>query len=439
MISEVEVHAQNIDSLENRSTDKLNYRSPLCVIGISFQLVPAEVRGLLSLTGDRARKVLELSVSRGLTECVVLSTCNRTEIYFSGGDPELAAGLFAECAEVPTETLRPHLFVKHCSRAAAHLFRVVSGLESAVLGETEIVAQVKDAWRQSQAMGKSGALINLLFRRSLEAGKRVRTETDVCRNSVSTATLAVCAVQVAYGSLAGTPIALVGAGSISQRLAKELKATGARRVTVVNRTLSRAAAIAEEIGAKAIQLDQLAEVILKSDVVIAAAEVSRPLLDQAELQRIQELRNFRPLLLVDMGMPPNFGIDSVCGVTRIDIDQVSSQSVANADQRALAIPAAEAVLAEELVRFNVALAAQAAAPTIRALVQRSDKIRFKHVEWAKEQLPNLRPEEIIVLEEMAQKMMRAMLRAPIESLKTELHVPESQQLAVRLLGLGGPL
>jgi glutamyl-tRNA reductase len=392
----------------------------------------------VSLSADAIPAFLELAQASGVPECVVLSTCNRTEVYYSGAEAETVRALLAGYSEVPLDELRPFLYEKACVCAACHLFRVAGGLDSAVLGETEIVAQVKEAWRIAGECGTTGSMVDLLFQRGLEASKRIRTETELCRNVTSTGSLAVREAEQRVGDLAERRSLVLGAGKIAERIVRELESRGASDVRIVNRTLERAADLSKGRAATAVPFDRLQDELVRADVVFATVGAASPILSRELLERVSEARGGAPLPVVDLGVPPNVEQGPLAaGVELVNLDAIMAGCAQGSERRMAAIPSALEILEAELGRFGSALAHRAAAPTIRALVGRGEAIRERNLAWARERLEGLSEREMRVVEEMARRMMIGLLEAPIEGLKGELAASEHRAVVERLFLLNG--
>ena len=412
--------------------------APFGVIGLSHHTAPAEIRERVALTQDGVVAFLKRAIESGVRECVVLSTCNRTEVYYAGAEAELVTSLIAERAGMPATQLGPYLYDKACVCAACHLFRVSAGLDSAVLGEAEIVAQVKDAWRLAQDLGTSGSSLDHLFQRGLETGKRIRTETDLSRTATSTGTLAVRLAERAGIELTSAKCLVLGAGKIGERVARELNDRGAGEIQVLNRTIEKATTLAEEVNAKFGGLDELEASLVRADVVFATVGAELPILTGELLTRVRTARESRNLVIVDLGLPTNVE-PGICreGLQLIPLEEILKEGSENSDRRNSAIPAALDILDQELARFGVSLTERAAAPTIRALVQRGDEIRKRNVGWAKERLPDLSEKELRVVEEMARRMMIGLLETPIQGLKSHLAAQQHREVVERLFELNG--
>lgn len=406
----------------------------LRLVGLSFRSADVNVRSLAALSGERLSRFLALLREHGATEGVVLSTCNRTEVYFVGAEGEAVAGLLAQFSGLELAALRPHLYVKSGVCAACHLFRVAAGLDSAVLGETEIVAQVKSAWRESSF---NGPTIDLVFQRALEASKRVRTETALCRNVTSLGSLAVREAERLAGPLSERGVLILGAGQIAERVAKELKGVGARRVLVLNRTPEHAREFAERFGFAWGSLAELGTALWEADVLFASATAPEPLVTREGLARQMAARAGRPLVTIDLGIPPNVEPGTVHpNLQSLDVDGLSSLSAKNEALRNDAIPDALNILESELERILVALTERQAAPTIKALVEHGEEVRQRTLEWAMEKLPDLDEKQRRVVEDLARRLVLGMLTPPIEEMKRGGLTPEERtavQRAFRLL------
>lgn len=335
----------------------------------------------------------------------MLSTCNRVEIYHTGVSNDAVIQCLAQVAETEHDALIPHLYLKSGVCVACHLFRVASGLDSAVLGETEIVAQVKSAWRDAR---NCGATLNLLFRRALEASKEVRTKTSLCHNVTSLASLAVRHADQVSEPLVNRSVLILGAGQIAERVAKELSHIGAKKVTILNRTLENAQSLASRFGFASGGLNDLDSVLVETDVVFAAATTISPLITQANFP---EGRN---LALIDLGIPHNI---DVSGANVLNVDSLLSECARNNASRNAAIPDALSILEVQLEGLAVALEERQAAATIKGLVQLGESVQRRSLDWALERLLDLTDKERRVVEDLARRIAQGILSPPIEELK----------------------
>lgn len=421
----------------SHNSESANPHCPFGVIGLSYRTASVELRGRASFQGDKALLLLNLLREHGVSEAMVLSTCNRTEIYYAGPDQELVMRLFASAAHTDLEDLRSHLYFKRGLCASCHLFRVVSGLDSAVLGETEIVAQVKLAWKQAEEFGSCGAGLSLLLQRSMEINKRVRTETDLCRGVTSTATLAVLQAQSRLGSLEGRNVLLIGAGQIAERVCKDLVPLKVSSLTIVNRTVEKAEILGSRYGGTAKALTELESSMGSADVVIAAATSANPLITDEVVNRVCN-QGATYKVLIDLGVPANIDIRSPLGnIEVLNIDSLSATCSENLGRRAKAVPVALDILDEEVRRLRGDLTVRTAAPTIKALVNQAENIRRQNLDWAMERLTGLNEKERKVVEDLSNRIIKGLLQAPIQGLKHELAAAEHREIVSKLFQLEG--
>lgn len=412
--------------------------APFGVVGLSHKTAPLEIRSALGLTKEQVPGLLKIAKQVGLTECAVLATCNRTEIYFAGAESGAVVGLLADYAGLPAEVLQRHLYERSCVCAACHAFRVTAGLDSAVLGETEIVAQVKEAWTISKREGMAGPMLDLLFKRAMEASKRIRTETDLCKSVVSTASLALREAEAHVESLQSKTLTLLGAGKIAVRLTKELSGIECGRKIVANRTLENAEKLAATFGAEARGFEGLKATLAESDVVFAAVGAGHAVIDAQLLTEVMKLRPARPLVIVDLGVPPNVSPGSKpTGVTVVGLDEISVKSAANADSRNASVQPSLHILDEEIGRFGEALIERAASPIIRSLLKLGDTVRERNLQWARERLPDLDDRHLRVIDELTRRTILGLLESPIHTLKTDVEWNERRHLVERLFALDG--
>lgn len=402
------------------------------VVGLNHRSTAIDLRSRISGACGDGTALLAKAPEFGLNEVAVLATCNRVEIY-GVGRADAAIDLLSSQTGIPAAELQPHLYVKRGPCSACHLFRVASGLDSAVLGETEIVAQVKKAWREAREARTIGAHIDLVFPRALEASKRVRTETELCRNVTSPFTLGVRRVEESLNGLAGRRILILGAGMVAERVLKDLP--GSAEARVLNRTYQRALDLSGRYDAVAVESDRLEEELIAADGVFATVGAPTPLLTKELLARVAEARKGRALPIVDFGVPVNVEEGSEGEITTLT--HLTDACAANLENRLAAVPAAMDILEEELVRYEETQAKRRAAPTIRALIEQGEAVKRRNVEWARERLGHLEEREIKIVEEMARRMMIGLLQSPIDRLSGELSAQEHRDVAERLFGIGG--
>lgn len=412
--------------------------APFGVVGLSHKTAPLELRSAFSLTKEQLPEFLQRARKAGFSECVVLATCNRTELYFAGADGMAAAELLADHAGIPLDLLKGHLYERSCICAACHVIRVAAGLDSAVLGETEIVAQVKEAWAIANEQGMVGPMLDLLFKRAREASKRIRTETKLNKSVVSTAALALRESRSLVGPLEGKTLLLLGAGKMAIRLGKELADLGGSRKIVANRSLENAKALADKMGAEARGFDSLRSSLEDADVVFAAVGAGRAVIDTQMLREVMATRPDRPLLVLDLGVPPNVepGVKPD-DVHVVGLDELSSKAAANTQVRNASIDPSLRILDEEIGAFCEGLIKHAASPTIRALLEFGETVRKRNVDWARERLPDLEERDLKVIDELSRRMIIGLLESPIHTLKTDIEWSERRHLVEHLFALDG--
>jgi glutamyl-tRNA reductase len=364
---------------------------------------------------------------------------NRTEILFRGEDSDCVPLILAEMAGVDVEALEEHLYFKSGHLAAEHLFRVCSGMDSAVLGETDILAQVKEALALAQEQKCVGPWLNLLLRHAFAASKRVRTETELCRGVTSLGSLAVREARSIMGGLQGKSVLLVGAGRIAERLLKDLVLEEPTRVIVANRTLAAAEALANRHGLEFCSLTEVCDQLVYADVMLTAVGISEPIFDDSHLAAVTAKRDGRPLVVVDLGVPANVSPNAklLPGVVAVDVDHLIERCARNAEQREASIPAADAIVKEALGDLAQAFSEREAAGAIHALVRRCEEVREQNLAWAIEKLGDLDPRQRKVVEDLTLRMMRGLLESPIRSLKDSSFGADERDVVLRLFEAAG--
>jgi glutamyl-tRNA reductase len=299
------------------------------VVGLNHRTVPLDLLERLTVPAERLPKALHDLCSRDdVSEAVVLSTCNRTEIYasverFHGAVGDVRAFL-AGLGFLAPEEFVDHLYTFHDTAAVAHLFGVTAGLDSVVLGESEILGQVRAAWEAAGEEGAAGPALNLLFRHALEVGKRARTETGIGRHTASVSSAAVALATERLGALARRRVLVLGAGDMAEGMVVALAKAGVEEVLVANRTWDRAEALAERVGGRAVRLTDLADALAGVDLLLTSTGAASVLVDHADLEPVVGRRRDRELLIVDVAVPRDVdpSVGELPGVTLLDMDDL---------------------------------------------------------------------------------------------------------------------
>ena len=386
----------------------------LLAVGVSHRNAPLEVREQLYLADGREA---ELAVELG---GVVLSTCNRTEVYLLGRD---AAATRAALERRSGLDLGSVLAVWEGDDAVEHLFRVSAGLDSLVPGEGEILGQVRQAYEAALAAGATGAVLNRLFEDALHAGKRVRTEAKLAEMPESVATSAVELAARALGGLEGKRALLFGAGKMSELSARSLQAQGAE-VVVASRTLESARELAERVGGRAAPFDAVAVELVDADLVLSATRCPYPILHAEAVQP-----RTKPLFLIDIAVPRDLdpGIGKLDGCTLYDIDELGEGLVGREED----VREAERIVAEEAERFAEWRRERGAAPAIAALRRRADEIRTEELARAEHRLSDLSPRERQTVETLTAQIVNKLLHAPTVRAKETGSEPLEELFALR--------
>lgn len=395
----------------------------ILAVGVNYSSAPLAVREGLSVSGhelDAALALLSASVREGL----ILSTCNRTEVYGvvdSGGGADALRSFLAEWGGLPIADVSDVSYVREHDSAVRHAMRVTSGLDSMVLGEDQVQAQVKRALAVARHAGMLGPTLERLGSAALACGKRVRTFTGVGRHSVSLESLAVraAASRVARDSLQDLHVVILGAGESASLIARHLGSAGAARITVVSRSQERAGALALSVDAEPRGLADLPDALSTADVVFCCTSAPHPVLTPDFLADRSARRPGAPLLCVDLGMPRDVdpSVTMIPGVTVVTLDELAVVAAAHRDARRTDIPAAEAIVDAEVVRFLEWLDARAAAEWITAVDAHSNAVAEDELARALSRLPALEPREREIIAAMAHRIARKLSHHPIQALK----------------------
>jgi glutamyl-tRNA reductase len=398
--------------------------SELLALGVSHKTAPLDLRERLSLTEGRAVGALhELNAADGIHEAAAISTCNRTELYLVVSDPveaeSTALGVLTRQAELRPTELLGHLYSLRSGEAAHHLFRVTAGLDSMIVGEAEIQGQVKRAYELALVEGATGPILNRLFRGALAAGGRVREETAIGERGVSIPSVAVELARRALGDLAERRVLVVGAGETAELVATALVSRGVSTVFVANRRYDRAIGLAERFSGEAVRFEELPEQLATVDMVVSATNSPHHIMERDGLEQVMEIREGRPLLLVDIAVPRD--IEPECreieGISLHDIDDVQQIVERNASGREAEARRAEPLLATELDRFERWLASLEVVPTIASLRERADEVVRRVLDENDSRWQSLSEEDRERLRAMAKAIASRLLHEPTLRMK----------------------
>jgi glutamyl-tRNA reductase len=397
----------------------------LLVIGISHHTAPLELRERLDFQTRGIGQALRALVQQGTArEAVVLSTCNRAEIYaacdeVAGARADLTR-FVADYHGVDAALLLPHVYDAADLDAARHLFRVAAGLDSLVVGEPQILGQVKEAYTLAGDAQFVGPFLNRLFHSSFAVGKRVRSETGLGSGAVSVSYAAVALAKKIFGALNGRTVVVIGAGEMGKLTAMHMKSQGVSHVTIVSRTMAHAARSAEAIGgANVAPWDDLDTAIGASDIVIAATGAAAPVLTKARIETIMRPRRNRPLFMIDIAMPRD--VEPAAGeleqVFLYNIDDLQATVRENLARRESEVAQAERIVTEEVDRFGAWVQSRSAIPTLVALRQRFEDVRRAELDRLDFKLSALPPDARARVDEVTHLIVEKLLLTPTEQLK----------------------
>ena len=412
----------------------------ILVIGVNHHSGPLSVLERVTLPVDEIPKAVDSLVRRdNVREVAVLSTCNRTEIYavaerFHGAYADIRDFL-CDLGHIAPDELHPHLYSQHDELAVRHLFEVAAGLDSVVVGETEILGQLRQAWEIAQREGGARTTLNLLFRRAIGVGKRARTETAIARGTASISHAAVELAIEHHGSIEGRSVAVVGAGAMGEGIAVALRAAGVGTVTVVNRSPERGVALAERIDGAACGFDRLAEAIAAADLVLTSTGSGDPVVTRGLMATID--RADRPLLFVDIAVPRDVAADvaGLAGITVLDLDDLSAWAARGRAQRLAEVERVDEIVLDEVERYTPEAAALQAAPLVTALRSRAEELRAGELDRFAKRLRDLDPAHRELVENLTKGIVAKLLHEPSVRLRNQAGTPQGERNAAAVADL----
>lgn len=404
--------------------------------------MPLELFERLTVDAARLPKVLaDLSSRDNLAEVVMLATCNRTEVYavaerFHGAYADVRNTL-AEQSNLAPEDFTDHLYVHYDDSAVRHLFQVAAGLDSAVVGEAEILGQVKTAWQLARVEGTARSLLNPLFRQALEVGKRARTETGISRHVASASAAAVAMAATRVGNLAERSALVLGAGEMGEGMVVALAGAGVSDLRIANRTPGRAQDLAARVGGSAVPLFQVPDALAEVDLLLTSTGATSIMVEYAELAPVIARRNGRPLLIVDIAVPRDVdpGVADLPGVTLLDMGDLRAFAEQGMNRRRGEVAAVTAIVNDELDRYDSLCSARSVAPLVATLRDQAEQVRQAELSRFASRLDGLDERQMEAVEGLTRGILAKLLHTPSVKLKDLAGTPQGERLAAAVRDL----
>ncbi|MGD8188775.1 glutamyl-tRNA reductase [Brevibacillus ginsengisoli] len=403
----------------------------ILMLGLNYKTAPVEIREKFTFSdGSTPRALHLLSQTKSILECVILGTCNRTEVYVVCD--QLHTGRFytrnflAEWFGVDKDSFQEHLYMKENEDAIDHLFRVSCGLDSMVMGETQILGQVRESFLLAQQYETTGTVFNTLFKQAVTLAKRAHTETAIGQNAVSVSYAAIELGKKIFGSFSGKQVLILGAGKMGELTAKHLHSNGVAQVVVANRTLERARGLAEKFQGEACTLDQLSSALQSADIVISSTGASEYVVTKEHLKPLMKLRKSRPLFMIDIAVPRDLdpAINELDNVFLYDIDDLEGIVASNMAERSKEAEKIEEFIREEIAAFKAWFQTLGVVPMISALREKAFAIHGDAMRKIENKLPNLDERELHIIRKHTKGIINQLLHDPVVRLK-ELAVEKS--------------
>jgi len=389
------------------------------ILGLNHKTAPVALREKVAFSEDRLIAALRaLRQERGVAEVVILSTCNRTEVYWAGSASGAELSQWLERHHDHGLDLAASVYLHQEKHAVEHAFNVASGLDSMVLGEAQILGQLKNAYRIAQETGSTGPHLNKLFQAAFSAAKRVRSETQIGANAVSLASATVSLARRMYSDFSAHTALMIGAGEMIALAARHFAAAGVKRIVIANRTLINAQTLAAEISGYAVDLSHLDKELAEADIVVSCTASPAPLITKTAAAAAVRTRRHRPIFMVDLAVPRDVdpAVADLEDVYLFSIDDLQQLVDENRQQREVAAGDAKVVVSEEVARFLQDARAKEAGPAIRALRQQADAIRQQTLEQAQRMVSAGKSTDE-AMEFLANTLTNRLLHAPTQALR----------------------
>lgn len=396
------------------------------VIGVTHKTAGVDVREKLAFTGSKLEEgIFGLKKIPEVREVAVLSTCNRVELYACVSDTASAAEKIKDFLSVFHDVKRPDfeksLFVHAGNSAVRHVFRVASSLDSMVVGEPQILGQIKDTFDFALSKKTTGVLLNKLMKKAISTAKRVRTETRIAENAVSISFAAVELAKKIFTVLAGKSFMLLGAGEMAELAARHLLNNGIENVTVVNRTYERGCELASEFNGRPVRYEEFLDELVHTDIIICSTGAPSYVLRKDQMQKVMKERRHRPVFIIDISVPRNIDpeINKIDDVYLYDVDNLQDVVDTNIHGRKVEAEKAEGIINEEVEKFMSWMSSLNSVPTIIALRQKADEIKKEELEKFRGKFQDLTDEKVKAVEYMASAIINKLIHPPTVALKED--------------------
>ncbi len=417
----------------------------ILLMGLNYRTAPVEIREQFSIAESALEQTLsDLTAMPGIAEATIVSTCNRTEVYVVTSDrakgEQSVRLLLSHISGLSIASFKPYLYTAFDKAAVLHLYHVVTGLDSMVVGETQILGQVRHAYLSAQSVFATNTVLNHLFRSAVSLGKRVQTETAIGQSAVSVSYAAVSLAKKVFDSLANKTVLVIGAGKMSDLTLTNLAAQGVSKILVVNRTLERAEEMARKFGGRAFSMEQISSALMQSDIVISSTGAKNYVLTYSMINDLMRQRKHRPLFCIDIAVPRNIdpNLERIGNVYVYDIDDLQGVVAANVAIRKQESIRVEKMIDEEACVFEIWRSEQAVVPLIADLRKKAVEVQERVMESLLNKLPELDEREVKVLQKHTMSIVNQMLREPISQVKEMAMEPSGGEAVLafaRIFGL----
>ncbi len=404
----------------------------LALVGLSHKTAPVEIRERLAFSNDALRSALTSLVDRRrVNEAMILSTCNRVEVVAESPDDRLIRDFICEFHQISHDSVSTHLYSYRNVEAIRHVFRVTASLDSMVIGEPQILGQVKEAFRIAMDAGTVGMHLSALMNRAFAVAKKVRSETGISQSAVSVSYAAVELARKIFGDLSGKTVMIIGASKMGELAAKHLRRAGASSVLVTNRTFERAVELAKVFEGAAVPFEHFTDHMTGADIVITSTGAPHFIIGRSLAEQVIHRRKNKPIFFIDIAVPRDIdpAVNQIDNAFLYDIDDLQQVIDANLKERFKEAMRAEQIVDDEVEAFCLKMQTRDVVPTIVQLRESLEKVRRDEIERNRRHLKDLSPDQQAAVDQITKSIVNKILHPPIEQLKQMAHDPQGADLA----------